>query len=79
MQEFKFQVCNINILRSRWRVKILNLLEIWIDEIISEEELENEMIRVKATYVCWGAKETKERIYPKNYWEQIKKKGYYLG
>lgn len=66
-------------MRSRWRVKILNLLEIWIDEIISEEELENEMIRVKATYVCWGAKETKERIYPKNYWEHIKKKGYYLG
>ena len=43
----------------------MNLLEIWIDEIISEEELENEMVRVKATYVCWGAKETKERIYPK--------------
>ena len=57
----------------------MNLLEIWIDEIISEEELENEMVRVKATYVCWGAKDTKERIYPKNYWEQIKKKGYYLG
>ena len=57
----------------------MNLVEIWINEIISEEELENEMVRVKATYVCWGAKETKERIYPKNYWEQIKKQGYYLG
>ena len=59
--------------------KILNLLEIWINEIISEEELENEMVRVKATYVCWGAKETKEMIYQKKYWEQIKKQGYYLG
>ena len=57
----------------------MNLLEVRINKIISEEELENEMIRVKATYVCWGAKETKERIYPKNYWEHIKKKGYYLG
>ena len=44
----------------------MNLLEMWINEIISEEELENEMVRVKATYICWGAKETKERIYPKN-------------
>ena len=57
----------------------MNLLEIWIDEIISEEELENEKVRVKATYVCWGAKETKETIYPKAVWKQIKERGYYLG
>ena len=57
----------------------MNLLEIWIDEIISEEELENEKVRVKATYVCWGAKKTNETIYPKAVWEQIKERGYYLG
>lgn len=51
----------------------MNSLEIWIDEIISEEELENEMVRVKATYVCWGSKETKERMYPKNYNELSEK------
>ena len=30
----------------------MNLLEVRINKIISEEELENEMVRVKATYVC---------------------------
>lgn len=57
----------------------MNLLEVWIDEIISEEDLKDGRVKVKATYKCWGAKETKEGIYYKEQWERIKKQGYYLG
>ena len=56
----------------------MNLLEVWIDEIISEEELDNGKVKVKAVYTCWGARETKVTIYSKKVWERIKERGYYL-
>ena len=57
----------------------MNLLEVYIDKIISEEELKDNKIKVEAIYNCYGAKEKETRVYDKTEWDKIKQQGYYLG
>ena len=56
----------------------MNLLEVYIDKIITEEKLEGNKIKVEAIYNCYGIKEKKIRIYNKTVWDKIKQQGYYL-
>ncbi|PFW52625.1 hypothetical protein COL13_26600 [Bacillus cereus] len=65
----------------------MNLLEIYIKEIISEEryeadwtkELGKEFVEVEITTDCYGSIETKKRIFEKKEWEDHKERGYYMG
>ena len=57
----------------------MNLLEVYIDKIISEEKLKDNKIKVEAIYDCYGTKEKEIRIYNKTEWDKIKQQGYYLG
>jgi hypothetical protein len=61
----------------------MNLLEHYIKEIHSEEEMEHfvkgkTFVRAKVTTICYGTIEKKEVIYEINEWKRIKSKGYYL-
>ena len=63
----------------------MNLLEHYIEEIHSEEEVERKdwmeepFIRVDMTIDCYGNIERKTNIYPLSFWESIKRVGYYMG
>ena len=57
----------------------MNLLEVYIDKIISEEELKDNKIKVEAIYNCYGVKKKETRMYDKTEWDKIKQQGYYLG
>lgn len=61
----------------------MNLLEHYIDEVISEQKIQNpengrEYYRVKAIVDCYGQKEQINRIFTIDEWEQSKVKGYYM-
>ena len=65
----------------------MNLLENYIKEVISIEELKiNEtwakgidFVKVKITTDCYGDIRTEERIFTVQKWNSIAKAGYYLG
>lgn len=62
----------------------MNLLEHYIDEIISEEKVQNpengnEYYRVNAIVDCYGAKKQINRLFLIDEWEKAKKQGYYMG
>lgn len=60
----------------------MNLLEVWIKDAISIEEVEvNNVKKVKVTFntVCWGSKEVKTRLFDSvEEWEKFKALKYYL-
>lgn len=61
----------------------MNLLEHYIDEIISEQKILNlengrEYYRVNAIIDCYGQKEQINQLFLVNEWEQAKAKGYYM-
>lgn len=62
----------------------MNLLEHYIDKIISEEKVKNpengnEYYRINAIVDCYGAKEEINRLFLIGEWEKAKKQGYYMG
>lgn len=66
----------------------MNLLEHYIREIYKEEPYEPEFldrlnlfgfVKVKYKYDCYGVEHIVENIFEKDEWEEIKKRGYYLG
>lgn len=62
----------------------MNVLEHYIDKIISEEKVknpgnDNEYYRVNAIVDCYGAKEQINRLFIIDEWEKAKKRGYYMG
>ena len=62
----------------------MNLLEHYIDKIISEEKVKNpengnEYYRINAIVDCYGAKEQINCLFMIDEWETAKKQGYYMG
>lgn len=61
----------------------MNLLEIWIGDLIKSEPVNiNGVKKIKVTFEtnCWGAKEIKTRIFNSlEDWEKFKARRYYLG
>lgn len=62
----------------------MNILEHYIDEIISEQNVQNpengnEYYRVNAIVDCYGTKEQINRLFMIDEWEKAKKQGYYMG
>ena len=62
----------------------MNLLEHYIDKIISEVKIQNpengkEYYRVNAIVDCYGQKEQINQIFLIDEWEKAKKQGYYMG
>ena len=61
----------------------MNLLEHYIDEIISEEKIQNPdngngYYRVNAIVDCYGNKDKINRLFSIKEWEQAKAQGYYM-
>lgn len=61
----------------------MNLLEHFIDQIISEQKVRDpengkEYYRVTAVVDCYGQKEQIDQIFPIDKWEQAKADGYYM-
>lgn len=61
----------------------MNLLEHYIDEIISEQKIQNpkdgnEYYMVNAIVDCYGQKEQIKKLFLIEEWEQVKAKGYYM-
>lgn len=61
----------------------MNLLEHYIDKIISETKIQNpengnEYYRVNAIVNCYGNKEQINRLFLIEEWEQAKAQGYYM-
>lgn len=59
----------------------MNLLEHYIEEIISEEEVEHNggtFVYAKVKVNCYGNVSVEDRIEEKTQWEAEKKKGYYM-
>lgn len=62
----------------------MNLLEHYIDKIISEDFIINpnnnkEYYKVKMIVDCYGSKSETTQIFSVDDWEVIKQKGYYMG
>ena len=57
----------------------MNLLEHYIEEIHSEEIKEENLVEVDMTTLCYGTTKREINVYPKDYWEEKKQKGYYMG
>ena len=62
----------------------MNLLEHYIDEIISEVKIQNPengngYYRVNVIVDCYGVKQQINRIFLIDEWEKAKKQGYYMG
>lgn len=60
----------------------MNLLEHYIDEVISEEERVSpqgtKYIKVTMLIDCYGVKEQTTHLFLPSEWEKAKKNGYYL-
>ena len=60
----------------------MNLLEHYIDEVISEEERVSpqgtKYVEVTMLIDCYGVKEQTKHIFLPSEWEKAKKDGYYL-
>lgn len=61
----------------------MNLLEHYIDKIISEQKVQSpkngrEYYRVNAIVDCYGSKEQINRLFLIDEWEQAKINGYYM-
>lgn len=62
----------------------MNLLEHYIDKIISEDFIINpnnnkEYYKVKMIVDCYGSKSETTQIFSVDDWKVIKQKGYYMG
>lgn len=61
----------------------MNLLEIWIKDVISKEWIENggvKWLEVKFNTICHGVEGTSTRWFnSESEWEEFKNKRYYLG
>lgn len=66
----------------------MNLLEIYLEEIISVEPYENEwtkdfkdrsFVKVVGIFNCYGNKKEETHIFNNIEWENVKEKGYYIG
>lgn len=63
----------------------MNLLEVYIKEIINEEPYYAEWckgenwVRVTFNSICYGHESIKEMAFTEKRWEEIKEKGYYMG
>ena len=61
----------------------MNLLEHYIDKVISEQKIQNpdsgrEYYRVNAIVDCYGQKEQINKLFLIDEWEKAKAKGYYM-
>lgn len=61
----------------------MNLLEHYIDEIISEQKIQNpedgrEYYRVNAIVDCYGCEEQINSLFTIDEWGEVKAKGYYM-
>lgn len=60
----------------------MNLLEVWIKDVISIEDIEvNGTFKIKVTFntICWGCREVNTKIFNNiEEWEKFKAKKYYL-
>ena len=61
----------------------MNLIEIYITKIINESRVQTEkfgeLVHVTYEYDAYGQKGVKCNYFMLDEWEEIKKKGYYLG
>lgn len=63
----------------------MNLLKHYIKDILEETRIKapewsnDKWVKVKMIINCYGNVETVENIYLVDVWENIKKKGYYMG
>ena len=63
----------------------MNLVEVYIEEIHSEERVEMQewmqepYIKVDITTDCYGRINRDAQYYPESEWKSIKEKGYYMG
>lgn len=69
----------------------MNILEQYIDEVYSVEDVTKEMeehviavgderwLRVRMKVDCYGSKSDTEQIFRASEWEEAKKKGYFMG
>ena len=63
----------------------MNILEHYLVETIKVEEypkedwMKEDWVEVEAVFDCYGNKRMYKRPYPKSEWEEIVKKGYFMG
>lgn len=64
----------------------MDLIKHYIKQILYEKviippewDLQREWVEVKINVDCCGTESVDTKVYPKEEWEQIKEKGYYLG
>ena len=57
----------------------MNLLEYYINEVLSEKDNNDGTVDVKYTTTCWGVIDTFEKTLPKDIWENWKEVGFYIG
>lgn len=71
--------------RLRKGVEVVNLLEQYIEEVHSEKPYETqdwvntEHIEVDITTNCYGTQTRRTHVFPEDYWEEAKEKGYFMG
>lgn len=60
----------------------MNLVEVWIRDVISIENVEiNGVPKIKVTFktICWGCKDVKTKIFNNiEEWNEFKSKRYYM-
>ncbi|MCU4724727.1 hypothetical protein ACWGKR_28675 [Bacillus thuringiensis] len=65
----------------------INLLEQYIEEVISEEpyteewtkDFEKKFVKVKLVTNCYVRKRNEDPIFDVDKWEKVKEQGYYMG
>ena len=59
----------------------MNLLEHYIEEILSEEQVQKygrNWVKVRLIVDCYGVVEEKTEIFPYEKWQKVKEQGYYM-